>query len=406
VKFTSEQAGMDLFRRGFITVSTLTALGASVYPSKVFAADKINSDKLAVYRSKAMGCFMGAAIADAMGGPVECQHYQRIAEHFPDFQDHIRYDTPGAFLKTGRPSYALEPTAGTTTDDTAIRMQLARYVLETEPPYTAGKFAPWLLEYADFSNWWGMAVKALKRIKSGEVTAEESGLHHKQGGGGGWWQPISILHAGDPEKASVVTADMCRIWKAPLEQDILSSVVAGQAAAFKKGATVDSVVNAVMDDSGPLAKKLFTRVIDIAAKAKNPTELYENIYEHCLVKSCTTQVDGPMPERLAPVYNKEKPSYNGILFAEQQPLALAYFVYGQGDPHKTVLTAVKGGRDADSIATNTASWLGALKGIEIWPKKWIDTVQEANLSRMNLEQTGKDLIVKGLKNGTVRLDLM
>jgi len=130
------------------------------------------------------------------------------------------------------------------------------------------------------------------------------------------------------------------------------------------------------------------------------------MYENCLVRSCKTEVDGPMPERLKPVYNKEKPDYNGILFAEQQPLALAYFVYGQGDPYKTVLTAVKGGRDADSIATNTASWLGALKGIEVWPKKWVDTVQEANLGKINLEQMSQDLIAKGLKNQTVRLDLM
>jgi ADP-ribosylglycohydrolase len=406
MKPTSKQTGIDLSRREFLTASVLTTLGGSLHPSRLLAAEKEHSEQLTIYRSKAMGCFMGAAIADAMGGPVECQHYLRIAEFFPDFQDPIRYDTPGTVLHVGSSGYALEPTAGTTTDDTAIRMQLARYVLETEPPYTAGKFAPWLLENADFSNWWDMAVKALKRIESGEVTAEESGNRHEQGGGGGWWQPISLLYAGDPQKASAVTAEMCRIWKAPLEQDILSSVVAGQAAAFKKGATVDSVVNAIMDDSGPLAKKLFARAIDIAARAKNPSQLYEMLYENCLVGSCTKEIDGPLPAREKPVYDCEKPIYNGILFAEQQPLALAYFVYGQGDPHKTVITAVRGGRDADSIATNTASWLGALKGIEVWPKKWVQTVQEANLKRMNLEQTAEKLIAKGLKSGTVRLDRM
>jgi len=198
---------------------------------------------------------------------------------------------------------------------------------------------------------------------------------------------------------------MCRIWKAPLEQDILSSVVAGQAAAFKEGATVDSVVDAVLNDSGPLAKKLFTRAIEIAARARSRMELYENLYEHCLVKACTTEVDGPMPTRLAPI-DKMEGGYNGILFAEQQPLALAYFVYGQGDPHKTVLTAVKGGRDADSITCNSAAWLGALAGDEIWPRKWLDPVQAANLKRMNLQQMAYDLIIKGVKNGTVRYDRM
>jgi ADP-ribosylglycohydrolase len=405
MKQALDRAHGGFSRRQFLKASAATVLGCAINGAPVLAAEPIDPEKLAIYRSKTMGCFMGAPIADAMGGPVECQHYKRIARYFPDFQDHIRYDTPGTFFKLN-PAYALEATAGTTTDDTAIRMQLARYMIETDPPYTAAKFAPWLIENADFSNWWGQAVKAVKRVESGEVTPEEGGRTHAQGGGGGWWQPVSILHAADPDKASAMTADMCRIWKAPLEQDILSSVVAGQAAAFMKGATVDSVVQAVLADSGPLATKLFTRAVEIASEAKDPMKLYEALYEHCLVKSCTTEVDGPMPERLAPVDQFEPRGYNGILFAEQQPLALAYFVYGQGDPHKTVLTAVKGGRDADSNATNSAAWLGALIGIEGWPKKWVDTVQQANLKRIDIEKTGQDLIARGIKNGMVRFDRM
>jgi len=389
-------------RRKFLGITGTAVVGIGLTGCNFFS----NETQLNIYKSKAMGCFMGAAIADAMGGPVECKHYKYIAENFTDFQDLIRYDVPGNFLKIGNPAYALEATAGTTTDDTAIRMQLAAYVLDTNLPYTAEGFSNWLKENANFENWWEPAVKAIKRVWDGKVTIDESGKLHKQGGGGAWWQPISMIYAGDPQKASAVTSDMCRIWKAPLEQDILSSVVAGQAAAYKKGATIDSVVAAVMDDSGPLAKKLFQRTIDIASKASNPEELYYELYEHCLVKSCTTEIDGPMPERLAPVDNREEPFYNGILFAEQQPLALAYLVYGQGEPRKTILTAVKGGRDADSVASNTAAWLGALKGIEVWPDNWVQTVQQANLKRIDIMGTGQKLIDKGLAMQTVKLNLM
>jgi ADP-ribosylglycohydrolase len=390
-----------LCRRTALKLIGATALTSALDPRSAFGDEK----RSATYRSKAKGCFMGAAIADAMGGPVECQHYKRIAKYFPDFQEHQPYDNPPATIFKLKPGYALDAAPGSVTDDTFIRMDLARYLLQNEPPYTAGSFAPWLLENAEFSNWWRVAVRPLDRISKGEVSPEEAGLNHKQGGGGGWWQPVAMLYAADPKKASAVTADMCRIWKAPLEQDILSSVVAGQAAAFKAGATVDSVVDAVLSDSGPLAKKLFTRAAEIAAAAKDRFSLYEKLYDHCLVKSCSTEVDGPMPERVAPI-DKLDGTYSGILFAEQQPLALAYFIYGQGDPHRTVLTAVKGGRDADSITCNTAAWLGALAGFEIWPKKWRDTVQQANLKRMNLEEVAEALISKGLKNGTVRCDLL
>lgn len=389
-------------RRGFLKAAGFTTALAAI--PQGLLAEKTGSAAHKRFRSKTLGCFMGAAIADAMGGPVECQHYMRIARNFPDFQNHLPYNTPGTTMRL-KPGYALDPDAGSITDDTFIRMDLARYMLETEPPYTAVAFAPWLLKHGDLSNWWPTAVRPLKGIEQGEVAAAEAGLNHKQGGGGAWWQPVAIFYAGDPRKASSVAADMCRIWKAPLEQDILSSVVAGQAEAFKAGSTIDSIVNAVLADSGPLAKKLFTRAVEIAKKAKNRIDLYENLYHHCLVKTCSTEVDGPMPPHMEPVV-KLKGAYNGILFAEQQPLALAYFYFGQGDPYKTVITAVKGGRDADSITCNSAAWLGAMSGLEVWPRKWIDTVQQANLKRMNLMETGNRLSRKALKLGHVRLDLI
>ncbi|MHC4694916.1 MAG: sialate O-acetylesterase, partial [Planctomycetota bacterium] len=300
------------------------------------------------------------------------------------------------------PGYALHETPGSVTDDTFIRLDLARFYLNTNPPYTPGKLADYLLKHARFENWWGQAVKVLRRIEKGQVRAEQAGLTHIQGGGGGWWQPVAILNASNPKAASKEAGSLCRIWKAPLEQDILSSVVAGQAEAFKKNSTIDSIVETVINDSGPLATKLFERAVSIARKAKTPEELYEQLYKKALVKKCSKEVDGPMPEHVEPVDYAEG-FYTSISFAEQQPWALAYFVFGKGDPERTVLTAVKGGRDADSIATNTASWLGAMSGESIWPKKWRDTVCNANLVEMDLRQICEDLLDVGIRNGSVRL---
>ena len=361
---------------------------------------KIKND-LPAFLDKTLGCFMGAAIGDAMGGPVECQHYKRIAKVFPDFADFLPYRKPPGLIDI-HPGYALDDTPGSVTDDTFIRADLSRFVLETPPPYTAQGFAQWLLANADFSNWWSVAVDVLTRIEKGELNAEDAGLSHIQGGGGGWWQPIAILYAGDPHTASAVTTDLCRIWKAPLEQDILSAVVAGQAAAFMEGATINSIVNAVLANSGPLATKLFERAVDIAQTARTANQLYENLYAHCLVEECSTEVTGEMPPTLHPLPYAEG-FYSGILFAEQQPLALAYFVFGQGDPYRTVLTTVKGGRDADSIATNSASWLGAMSGTSIWPQNWLEQVQHANIKRLDLMQMAKDLANRAIEIGSLKI---
>ncbi|MDF1515050.1 MAG: ADP-ribosylglycohydrolase family protein, partial [Anaerolineae bacterium] len=327
------------------------------------------------------------------------QHFRRIARVFPDFDDFLPYRKPPGLIDI-QPGYALDDRPGSITDDTYIRADLSSYVIETQPPYTAPDFAQWLLQNADFSNWWSVAVDVLKRIKTSELNAEDAGLSHVQGGGGGWWQPVAVLNAGRPAAAAALTAELCRIWKAPLEQDILSAVVAGQAAVFAEGATIDSIVNAILAYSGPLASRLFERAVTIAQSAQTTDQLYEQLYAHCLVETCTTSIDGDLPPVVTPLPYTDD-FYNGILFAEQQPLALAYFVFGQGDPYRTVLTAVKGGRDADSIATNTASWLGAMSGTSIWPQHWLDQVQRVNIERLNLMQLATNLAHRAVQLGNI-----
>jgi len=352
---------------------------------------------------RALGCFMGAAIGDSLGGSVECQHYKRIRKYAGDFTDLLPYGKPVSVWDPPSDGWAQREEPGTITDDTYIRMDLLRFFLHVEAPYTAAKLADHLLENSDFFGWWDPPLNHLQRVGQGEFPAENAGQFMEiQGGGGGWWQPVSIMHAGNPEKASGVASALCSIWKTGLARDILSSVVAGQSAAFREGASIDSIVDAVITDSGPLAKKLFERAVHIARASGSPDELYENLYQHASVSNAThtgeyNRVEGPLPPAEKVEYTED--TCSSIAFAEQQPWALAYLVYGKGDPEKTLLTAVKGGRDADSIATNTASWLGALNGLSIWPDRWIQRVQEANLVDFDLLEAGRLLAETALERG-------
>ena len=101
---------------------------------------------------------------------------------------------------------------------------------------------------------------------------------------------------------------------------------------------------------------------------------------------------GEVPPRLKPEDDADG-FYTSVLFAEQQPFALAYLVYGQGDPAKTVLAAAKGGRDCDSIATNAAGLVGALSGIEAFPSRWINQVVTANLPKIDLQKSAENLAI-------------
>ncbi len=395
--------GNNIQRRSFIRSGILSLSGIMLSgPFLTFCnRGSLSKEKQKYFTDKALGCFIGAAIGDSMGGPVECQHYLRIRKYAGNFKDLLPFGKPVSLFEPPEDGWAQRRDPGTVTDDTYIRMDLLRFFLHAKPPYTAEKLADYLLEHSDFFGWWDPPLDHLKRIGNGEFPARDAGQFMDiQGGGGGWWQPVAIIHAGNVEKAYEVTTELCSIWKTNLARNILSSVVAGQAAAFKQDATIPSVVDTVLAYSGEKARKLFERAVNIGLDSVSPDELYENLYTYASVANDThtgeyNATEGPVPP--AEEITCTEDFCSSVAFAEQQPWALAYLVYGDGDPEKTILTAAKGGRDADSIATNTASWLGALYGLSVWPEKWINAVQKANLADFDLLNACKELAAKALK---------
>jgi len=45
-----------------------------------------------------------------------------------------------------------------------------------------------------------------------------------------------------------------------------------------------------------------------------------------------------------------------------------------------------------------------MSGESVWPRKWRDTIQEANLIEIDLRQMVNDLLEVALKDGTVQKD--
>ena len=348
-------------RRKFLKAAGITLGGAALsWDAVSFGAESSAPKREKRNKDRAMGAFLGAAIGDAMGGPVENWSAERIKREHGEIKGYLPYK--GSL----GPGGALHPEPGSITDDTYIRVDLTRFYLSTEPPRTPRMLVEWLLKKANFSNWWKPAVEALERIRDGKVSAEEGGLTHQPGGGGAWWTPVGIIHAGSPARAAAEIRSLCRPWKAPLEQDILGAVHAGTAEAQREGATADSVVNTILKTCGPEARKLMERAAEIGHQAKSSDELIANLYAHCLVKT--------------------------ILFAEQQPLALAAFVFGRGEPDRAIPQCVMIGRDCDSTASNVGGWCGGLHGEAGLPKSWVETVCQVNRRDFDLRDLGEKLL--------------
>ena len=63
---------------------------------------------------RSMGAFLGAAIADAIGGPPECQHAARIKKLFGEITGFVEYKKPPSLFPL-QPGYALHPDPGSVT---------------------------------------------------------------------------------------------------------------------------------------------------------------------------------------------------------------------------------------------------------------------------------------------------
>jgi ADP-ribosylglycohydrolase len=348
-------------------------------------------------RDRGMGAYIGAAIGDAMGGPVECNHAARIKRLVGEITGLLPYRKPYTLIDL-HPGYALRADPGAVTDDTFIRGDFTRFYTQTKPPRTPSMLAAWLLEHADFSQWWGPAVEALRRVERGEVKPEEGGLSYLQGGGIGWWTPIGILYGGDPERAAAEVRNLSRIWKAPLEQDLCAAVQAGLAEGMSDRATMETVIEAILAQCGPLATKLLQRAIDIALQAASFDELVDRLYQTVLVPAKNRQnpqepsreIDGPLPPMYKPLEDSDD-RYSSVYYAEQVPLAVAAFVYGQGEP-QAIPTCCMLGRDCDSTATTVGAWAGALHGESGLPAEWAETVCAVNVNEIDIRGLAEQLI--------------
>lgn len=357
---------------------------------------------IAIDRDRAMGAYIGGAIGDAMGGPVETLHYKQIQRTAGRILGFLEYQKPWYPGTVGTPGGALHAEAASVTDDTFLRAELTRFFLEVDPPWTVEKLAEDFIQNANRDYFWYPKLEPLERIRSGVVSAEDAGYDAPQGGGAAWWTPIGILNAGDPVAASAQTKALCSIWKAPLEQDILSSVQAAVAEGLRPGSTPDSMMAALLQNSGSLTSALFERGIKIGKESRTSEELVDRLYHEALFPENVVkkgfpesagmikEADAPLPPPHPPLDDTDE-RYMTNALGEQMPLAAAAFVFTNGKPDAIPQAAMLG-RDADSIATTVGSWVGALRGESGLPSDWVETVCRVNLNEIDIRALARRIV--------------
>ena len=344
---------------------------------------------MTVLLDKSIGCLVGAAVGDALGGATETALPEEIRTRFGGWVEGIAppYHADWA---TARPLAPYHKGDGHITDDTLMTHALVRAYATKRDHLDAYDIAdllvPDLIERVVYIPDMEREAVAFHRLAAAErwlVTR----LHHahadpREAGVGNivncgaamYMAPVGVVNAGDPAAAYAEAIEVAGAHQHSFGREAAAVFAAGVAAAMAPGATVDDVLSASLE----LARDGTRAAIAAVVKAAQGYDDWRAALGP--VRAAVAPYDTVGEDYRSPGLGARRPSRLHAI--EELPVALGLLAVAGGDFRGSVLGAVNYGRDADSTATMAGAVAGALGGAGSVPAEWSGPVAEA--SRVDL----------------------
>lgn len=336
------------------------------------------------------GSLIGAAVGDALGGPVEGYTPAQILERHGGRVTGIVGPWNGDDWRTARPIAPYHKGDGHVTDDTLMTQALIRVYEKVRDHLDAYAVAEHLVpELMDRPVWIPeLEAEALPlqrvflaekwivtRLHYGHADPREAGAGNIVNCGAAMYMaPVGLVNAANPAAAYAEALDIAGAHQSSYGREAAGVFAAAVAAACVPGATPRSVVDTAL----ALAKDGTRAAIEAVAEAAQPYRDFESALTP--LRRAVAPYDSVGPDYRAPSLDARRPSRLHAI--EELPIALGMLLVGDGDYRRTVLGAVNYGRDCDSIATMAGAICGALGGESAIPTEWAKQVAEA--SRLDL----------------------
>ncbi len=297
---------------------------------------------------KVYGCLIGGLIGDAMGAPVETEHYKEIEKEYGQVDDF----------------------EGDGTDDSAIKLILCEAILSNNGYITADEFAEAFLYNNQYYNLFYIPVRNMvHKLKSSVVLPVNAGMGNMQSSSSAMSiSPMGLINACNPRQAALETYDVAGLVHSGdtnFCRDAACAMAAAVAEAMKPETTVEEVISAATKylhkTSSNIMISRIQEVMDLARRVNDYRTFREQFYESFL---CDDLCDS----------------------RETVPCALALFYLADGDPVKSIIYGANFGRDADTIATMVGALAGAYKGVEGLKPEWVNKVKSNSPMQEELAQ--------------------
>ncbi|NYE40234.1 ADP-ribosylglycohydrolase [Streptomyces fulvorobeus] len=343
------------------------------------------------------GALVGAAVGDALGGPVEGWTPQQITERHGGRIDGIVGPWHGEDWRTARPIAPYHKGDGHITDDTLMTHALVRVYATVRDHLDAYSVADHLVPDLISNPRWIPELEAealplqriflaekwiVARLHYGHVDPREAGSGNIVNCGAAMYMaPAGLVNAAHPQAAYAEALDIAGAHQSSYGREAAGVFAAAVAAACAPGATPSTVVDACLALAKDGTRAAIEAVCEAAAGHRD--------FESALIplRNAVAPFDTVGPDYRAPSLGARRPSR--LHSVEELPIALGMLLVAEGDYRHAVLGSVNYGRDSDSIATMSGALAGALHGERSVPATWVKTVAEA--SRLDLHAPARTL---------------
>jgi ADP-ribosylglycohydrolase len=331
---------------------------------------------------------VGAAVGDALGGPVEGYSPEQIAERHGGRVHGIVGPWNGDAWRTARPIAPYHKGDGHVTDDTLMTHALVRVYATVRDHLDAYAIADHLVPDLMTNPRWIPELEAealplhrvflaekwlVARLHYGHIDPREAGVGNIVNCGAAMYMaPVGLVNAANPPAAYAEALDITGAHQSSYGREAAGVFAAAVAAASTPGATPDSIVSTCLALAKDGTRAAIEQVCETASRHTD--------FESALtpLREAVTPYDTVGPDYRSPSLGARRPSRLHTI--EELPIALGMLLISGGDYRQAVLGAVNYGRDCDSIATMAGALAGALGSPP--PKDWAKQVSEA--SRLDL----------------------
>ncbi|MEH0422485.1 ADP-ribosylglycohydrolase family protein [Streptomyces sp. B21-083] len=341
------------------------------------------------------GALVGAAVGDALGGPVEGYTPEQILERHAGRVHGIVGPWNGEAWRTARPIAPYHKGDGHVTDDTLMTHALVRVYAQVRDHLDAYSIADHLVPDLMTNPRWIPELEAealplqrvflaekwlVARLHYGHIDPREAGVGNIVNCGAAMYMaPVGLVNAANPAGAYAEALDLAGAHQSSYGREAAGVFAAAVAAACTPDATPDSVIGTCLS----LAKDGTRAAIETVCEAASRYSDFESALRP--LREAVTPYDTVGVDYRDPSLGARRPSRLHAI--EELPVALGMLVVAGGDFRHAVLGSVNYGRDCDSIATMAGALAGAL-GSEV-PSDWSKTVAEA--SRLDLWEPARTL---------------